>query len=518
MTSFDCIVVGSGHAGSCAALSAVEAGCKNILIVDKCPAEWVGGNGYFTAGAHRTVHQGLQDILTVVRGVSRETADNIDMAPYTHEDFVSDIMRLGSGKSDRSLVDALVGNSRQAIGWLADYVGIPFTLSFNRQAYEVNGRQKFWGGMVLSVEEGGKGLIAAHQRALKKVGVETWFDTPALSLVANDGAICGLVVRKDGQELELRSCSVILAAGGFEANAALRTKHLGPGWEFARVRGTPYNTGDGFGLAQAVDAKLTGDWAGCHSTAWDANASPDAGARDLTNQFTKSGYPLGIMVNSEGHRFVDEGEDYRNYTYAKFGRAIQMQPGGFAFQIWDSKAIGHLRKEEYRDVVVEKIIADDISLLADKLVVKGLGNKKRFLDTVHAFNDAVRHYQAEHQDLHWDPAAKDNLSTQSSAFQLALPKSNWALTIDQGPLLAVKVACGITFTFGGLAIDPETASVLRNSTGQKIEGLFCTGEMVGGLFYNNYPGGSGLTAGAVFGRKAGRSAAQMLSSRVPEAA
>lgn len=206
-----------------------------VLIVDKCPAEWVGGNGYFTAGAHRTVHQGLQDILTVVRGVSRETADNIDMAPYTHEDFVSDIMRLGSGKSDRSLVDALVGNSRQAIGWLADYVGIPFTLSFNRQAYEVNGRQKFWGGMVLSVEEGGKGLIAAHQRALKKVGVETWFDTPALSLVANDGVICGLVVRKDGQELELRSCSVILAAGGFEANAALRTKHLGPGWEFARV-------------------------------------------------------------------------------------------------------------------------------------------------------------------------------------------------------------------------------------------------------------------------------------------
>jgi succinate dehydrogenase/fumarate reductase flavoprotein subunit len=206
-----------------------------VLLVDKCPAEWAGGNGYFTAGAHRTVHQGLQDILTVVRNVSQETAEKIDMTPYSHEDFVSDIMRLGSGKSDRSLVDALVNDSRQTIEWLAEHVGIRFTLSFNRQAYEVNGRQKFWGGMVLSVEEGGKGLIAAHQRALKRVGVVTWFDTPALSLVMNDGAIRGLVIRKDGQELELETRSVILAAGGFEANAELRAKHLGSGWELARV-------------------------------------------------------------------------------------------------------------------------------------------------------------------------------------------------------------------------------------------------------------------------------------------
>jgi succinate dehydrogenase/fumarate reductase flavoprotein subunit len=206
-----------------------------VLLVDKCPAEWVGGNGYFTAGAHRTVHQGLQDILTVVRNVSQETADKIDMAPYSHDDFVSDIMRLGSGKSDRSLVNALVDNSRQTIAWLATHVGVPFTLSFNRQAYEVNGRHKFWGGMVLSVEEGGKGLITAHQRALKRAGVETWFDTPAISLVAKDGAIRGLVVRKDGQELELTTSSVILAAGGFEANASLRAKHLGSGWELARV-------------------------------------------------------------------------------------------------------------------------------------------------------------------------------------------------------------------------------------------------------------------------------------------
>lgn len=254
MASFDCVVIGSGHAGSCAALSAAEAGCKSgkstfvratidlpiltlheVLIVDKCPIEWAGGNGYFTAGAHRTVHKGLEDILTVVRNVSQETANKIDMTPYSHEDFVSDIMRLGDSKPDRSLVNALVDDSRQTIGWLAEHVGVPFTLSFNRQAYEVNGRQKFWGGMVLGVEDGGKGLIAAHRRALKRAGIEMWFDTPALSLVANNGVVCGLIVRKDGRELELKTPSVILAAGGFEADAALRTKYLGPGWELARV-------------------------------------------------------------------------------------------------------------------------------------------------------------------------------------------------------------------------------------------------------------------------------------------
>ena len=263
-------------------------------------------------------------------------------------------------------------------------------------------------------------------------------------------------------------------------------------------------------LAQAVGARLTGDWAGCHSTAWDANAPIDAGARDFTNQFTKSGYPLGIMINSKGKRFVDEGEDYRNYTYAKFGRAIQMQPEGFAFQVWDSKVTGHLRKEEYGPGIVEKIVADDINELADKLVQKGLEDRDGFLETMDTFNKAVGHHRIEHQDLHWDPAMKDNLSTQSSTFQLELPKSNWALTIEQEPFMAVKVACGITFTFGGIAIDPDTAEVLRESTGEAIKGLFCTGEMVGGLFYNNYPGGSGLTAGAVFGRKAGRSASRML--------
>jgi len=250
---------------------------------------------------------------------------------------------------------------------------------------------------------------------------------------------------------------------------------------------------------------MTGDWEGCHSTCWDANADANQGHRGLTNQLTKCGYPLGIMVNAKGERFVDEGEDFRNYTYAKFGRAILSQPGGFAFQIWDSKVTATLRQEEYGDGVVEKIYNGTIQGLAASLVELGLEPlaKDRLVATIQDFNKAVVAYHVRNPASSWNPAIKDNKGTTD----LALPKSNWALAIDEAPFMAVKVACGITFTFGGVAVDPMTAGVM-DERGNQISGLFATGEMVGGLFYGNYPGGSGLTAGAVFGRKAGKSAAR----------
>ncbi|KAG1745850.1 uncharacterized protein EDB91DRAFT_1236183 [Suillus paluster] len=491
-TYYDCVVVGSGHAGCSAALAAMEAGCTSVLIVEKAPREWVGGNGYFTAGAHRTVHGGLQDLLPIVHNVTPEQAIKIDMDPYTVEDFTKDIMRLGKDKPDAKLVKTMVESSREAVEWLARKVEIPFILSFHRQAYEVNGRQKFWGGMALSTEDGGKGLISAHMKALEKAGVEIWFDSPAIKLTVEKGIT--------GKELNLSASSVVLAAGGYESSSELRAKHLGSEWEKAHVRGTPFNTGDGLAIAQAIGAKLVGDWAGCHSTCWDANAPADAGDRELSNQFTKSGYPLGIMVNINGQQIT---------TYAKFGRQILLQPEGCAFQVWGADMVPLLRKEEYGDGIVEKIFAGSIEELADKLLEKGLKDKEGFLKTVRNYNAAVQNHRAEHPTLGWDPTVKDGLSTQSTTASLQLPKSNWAVPIDQGPFLAVKVACGITFTFGGLAIDPDTAGVLSKETGAPIKGLFCTGEMVGGLFHNNYPGGSGLTAGAVFGRKAGREAAKL---------
>jgi succinate dehydrogenase/fumarate reductase flavoprotein subunit len=392
-------------------------------------------------------------------------------------------------------------------------------LSFNRQAYEVDGRFKFWGGLSLKTQDGGKGLIEDHMAAARRYGVATIYSTALVRLIrsADTQAVTSVIVQHGGREHVIRVKSVILAAGGFEGNARMRSQYLGPGWDAAFVRGTPYNSGDVLELAiRDVGAKQAGNWSGCHSVAWDANAPPHTGDREASNEFTKSGYPIGLMLNSEGERFVDEGIDLRNYTYAKFGRAILAQPDHIAFQIWDSRTIPWLRQEEYREERVERITASSIEELADKCVAHGLRSRDKFCSTLKEYNRAVYAHRKENPDAKWDPAVRDGLSTQSRKLKLPLAKSNWALPVDEAPFIAVKVTCGVTFTFGGLSANPETAQVISAITGKEIPGLYCVGEMLGGLFYENYPGGSGLTSGAVFGRRAGRAAAKAAGQRVRE--
>lgn len=505
----DVLVVGGGNAGLCSALSASEAGASRVVLIDACPEDWAGGNTYFTAGAFRTVHTGAPDLLPLVNNVDTETESLLDISPYTHEDFQSDMHRMTSGRTDPLLCAALVDDSNSAVKWLATH-GVRFQLSFNRQAYHIDGRYKFWGGLALKTQDGGKGLVADLVAAARAKGVRIHFSTRATRLVTDaSGALAGVLVTSDGEDVVLRARSTILAAGGFEANPRLRTQHLGPGWDAAHVRGTPFNMGDALVFAvRDVGAQRAGDWAGCHATCWDAESPADRGDRGVGNEFTKSGYPLGLMVNSAGERFVDEGEDLRNFTYARFGRAVGEQPGGVAFQVWDQRGMGWLRDEEYRDGVVRKVWGETVEELAWKLAEgHGLVDRERFVRTVEEYNDAVYANRAERPGQTWDPSVKDGLSTQSAGKKLALPKSNWALPLDRGPFMAVKVCCGVTFTFGGIAVDPETAAVQCGAGGREVRGLYCAGEMLGGLFYGNYPGGSGLTSGAVFGRRAGKAAA-----------
>jgi hypothetical protein len=380
------------------------------------------------------------------------------------------------------------------------------------QAYNVGGRFKFFGGLALKTEDGGEGLVHFHQRAAKKHGVEVMYSTAArqVNVDPKTGAFKSLLADREGEPLLINAQALILAAGGFESNPRMRAQYLGPGWDLAHVRGTPYNTGEVLEMAiRDLSARQAGQWSGCHSVAWDANSPANSGDREISNEFTKSGYPLGVTININGERFFDEGSDLRNYTYAKFGRAILAQPQGVAFQVWDQKGIPWLRSEEYRDEIVEKIHGTSIEELAEKCIGKGLENSGRFAETLRRYNEAVYLHRKEKEELKWDPAIRDGLSTQSSKSQLEVPKSNWALPIDEGPFMAVKVGCGVTFTFGGLAVDPKTAGVISNLTGMVVPGVFCAGEMVGGLFYENYPGGSGLTSGSVFGRKAGINAAKL---------
>jgi len=277
----------------------------------------------------------------------------------------------------------------------------------------------------------------------------------------------------------------VRAAGGFEANPTMREQHLGQGWDKAVGRGTPHNTGEVLRYALDAGAARHGDWASCHSVQWDAGAPPGGGDRVLTNQLTRQSYPIGIVVNNRGERFVDEGADYRNYTYAKYGKEILKQPDGIAVQIFDAKTRPILRSLEYDSSPITGAQADSLVDLAKALDIDPDG----LVATVEEFNASV-------DPRPFDPAVKDG-----KAAAVDPPKSNWATPIDTPPYYGYAVRCGITFTFGGLHVD-EHAQVL-DTAGRPIRGLYAAGELVGGLFSGNYPGGSGLIAGAVYGRLAG---------------
>jgi tricarballylate dehydrogenase len=353
----------------------------------------------------------------------------------------------------------------------------------------------FWGGLAIGTVGGGKGLMEQHVEAAKRTGIAIAYDTAATGLLRPEDAVVGVrYSRPDGSEGVVEADAVVLAAGGFEADASLRERHLGPGWGRARVRGTPLNTGEVLQAALDVGAAPHGDWSSCHSVAWDSGA-PEAGDRELTNQLTRSGYPLGVVVNGDGRRFVDEGADYRNYTYARYGRDILAQPNGVAFQLFDATTRPLLRSEEYDSALVTGAQADTLEGLAVALGI----DPQALEETIASFNAAVR------RDVPYDPAVKDGRGTEG----LDPPKSNWAQPLESPPFYGFSVTCGITFTFGGVRIDPDGR--VLDTDGLPIPGLYAAGELVGGLFHGNYPGGTGLTAGAVFGRAAGAHAGARLS-------
>jgi tricarballylate dehydrogenase len=368
--------------------------------------------------------------------------------------------------------------------------GVRFIPIYGRQAFKIGGRFKFWGGLTVEAVGGGPGLIGMLTAAARKHDIGLRYATRALDLLFDGDRVEGVRVRHDGAVRELRAKSVVLACGGFEANAEWRTRYLGPGWDLAKVRGSRFNTGDGIRMALAVGASPCGNWSGCHAVQWDMNA-PEFGDLAVGDQFQKHSYPFGILINAGGKRFLDEGADFRNYTYAKYGRAVLEQPGQFAWQVFDRK-VAHLLRDEYRIRQITKVTANSIEEFAQKL--EGV-NAASFVDTIKAWNQAVR------TDVPFDPNVKDGRCTQG----LAVNKSNWANLIDTPPFEGYAVTCGVTFTFGGLRINTE-AQVL-NTDYRPISGLHAAGELVGGLFYFNYPGGTGLMSGAVFGKIAGAAAA-----------
>jgi tricarballylate dehydrogenase len=487
--AYDVIVIGGGNAAFCAALAARESSAS-VLVLECAPLGERGGNSRFTAGAMRVAYNGVDDLARLMPDLTDEDQANTDFGAYPIDQFYDDLCRVTQYRTDPQLAETLVGCSFETMLWMRGK-GIRFAPIYGRQAFKVEGRFKFWGGLTVEAWGGGPGLIDALYNAAERDGIEVWYESRAIKLISDDDGVRGVVVRKNGRTVNVEAHSVVLASGGFEANAEWRTRYLGPGWDLAKVRGTRFNTGDGIRMALDIGATPYGNWSGCHAVGWDRNA-PEFGDLSVGDGFQKHSYPFGIIVNGRGRRFVDEGADFRNYTYAKYGRAVLEQPGQFAWQIFDRK-VAHLLRDEYRIKRVSKVSAATLEELAGKLEDVDANG---FLEEVGTYNAAVR------TDVPFNPNVKDGRSTRG----LAINKSNWANTIDTPPFEGYAITCGITFTFGGLRIDSNGAVI--NIDGAPIRGLYAAGELVGGLFYFNYPGGTGLMSGSVFGRIAGTSAAR----------
>ncbi len=484
----DVIIVGGGNAALCAALAASETGAT-VTLLEKAPEHLRGGNSYFTGGLFRFAYDGINDIIDLIPSITASEQECIDVGTYPYGQFYEDVMRVTEGLSDPTLIQQLTSNSYPTMKWLSER-GQKWILAYGRQAFKIDGVMKFWGGLIVEAVGGGQGLSDRCFDLAKRAGVGILYQTKATSLIQNNtGRIIGVTTKDDNGYRDIGTNAVILACGGFESNAEMRTRYLGPGWELAKVRGTQFNTGDGIRMALDIGAMSYGHWSGCHSVAWDLNAPP-YGDRNIADLFQKHSYPFGIIVNVKGERFVDEGADFRNYTYAKYGKEILNQPQRVAFQIFDDKT-KHLLRDEYHIPQTSVIKAQTVEDLADGL---GIG-KEGLIETVRTFNQAIN-------EKTFDPTILDGKGTSG----IHPPKSNWALPIDKPPYLGYAVTCGITFTFGGLKIN-NRAQVLDTEE-NPLPGLYAAGELIGGLFYNNYPGGAGLMSGSVFGKIAGYSAGQ----------
>jgi tricarballylate dehydrogenase len=485
----DVLVVGAGNAALCAAISAHENGAR-VLMLEAAPFEERGGNSHFTGGAFRFAFSGIEDLVSVLPSLAQEDLSNIDFGTYTQDQFFDDLFALTRFRSDPDLAEILVRQSLDTARWVGRQ-GVKMQPGLGRQAYQVDGKFKFWGGLALHIWGGGPELLKALYANVERRQIPILFETPAVSLIRENGRLAGVMAEHRGAPAAIRAGSVVLACGSFESNPEMRARYLGPGWELARVRGTRFNMGAGLTMALAVGARPCGHWSGCHSVAWDINAPPYG---DLTvgDQFQKHNYPFGLLINAKGERYVDEGANFHSHTYAKYGGEIVRQPGMFAWQVFDAKASPLLRGE-YRIRRVTKAEANTLEELADKL--DGV-DAQAFLRTVREFNAACR------SDMPFNPNVLDGRRTKG----LAIDKTNWANQLDTPPYHAYHVTTGVTFCFGGLKISRQ--GEVEDLYGRIIPGLYAAGEMVGGLFFHNYASGTGLMSGATFGRLAGRSAAE----------
>ncbi len=448
----DVLVVGGGNAALCAALMAAEAGAR-VLMLESSPREWRGGNSMHTRNL-RCMHDAPQDVLTEA---------------YPEDEYWQDLLKVTGGLTDEPLARLAIRESSSCRDWMHHH-GVRFQTSLSGTLHLSRTNAFFLGG--------GKALVNAYYRSAQALGVQIRYDSPVTALRVRDGVFEG--VQCGDEYIAARAC--VIASGGFESNLDWLREAWGPPADNFLIRGTRYNMGVVLRALLDAGADQIGDPTQCHAVAIDARAPKfDGGICTRVDCVS-----LGLVVNREGERFYDEGEDFWPKRYAIWGRLVAQQPDQIAFSVIDAKAAGR-----FMPPVFPGERADSLEALADQM---GLP-RERFLATVAAFNAACRVGQFDH-------AVLDDCHTEG----LSPPKTHWALPIDTPPYAGYALRPGITFTYLGVRIDAQ--SRVRFG-GQASPNLFAAGEvMAGNVLGKGYLAGIGMTIGTAFGRIAGVEAAR----------
>ena len=449
---YDVAVLGGGNAALCAALAAAERGAR-VIVIERAPREFRGGNSRHTRNL-RCMHAAPTDVLTDA---------------YTEDEFMADVMRVTGGVTNEVLARMMVRASADAPRRMRRF-GVRFQPSLRGTLHLGRTNAFFLGG--------GKALMNSAYAAAERLGVRVAYNADVIGLSIRDGRFESATVRMAAGDIEVRAAAAVLAAGGFEANLEWLEEIWGEAAKNFIIRGTPYNTGTVLRLMLDAGAEPVGDPAQCHAVAIDARAPKfDGGIVTRLDSV-----PLGIVVNTHGDRFYDEGEDYWPKRYAIWGRLVAQQPDQIAYSIVDSKALGRFMPSVFPPIVASSILelASAINVPAGTLT-----------STIERFNAAVRPGTFDHQAL-------DDCRTEG----LVPNKTHWAQRLDTPPFHAYPLRPGITFTYLGVKVDERARVVLK---GGVSENMFAAGEiMAGNILGRGYVAGVGMTIGTVFGEIAGR--------------
>jgi len=451
---YDVAVLGGGNAALCAALAAAGRGAR-VLVVERAPRDFRGGNSRHTRNL-RCMHAAPTDVLTDA---------------YTEDEFMADVLRVTGGVTNEALARLMIRGSADAPRRMRGF-GVRFQPSLRGTLHLGRTNAFFLGG--------GKALMNSAYAAAGRLGVRVAYDAEVIGLSIRDGRFESATVRMPAGDVEVRARSVVLAAGGFEANLEWLAEIWGEAAKNFIIRGTPYNTGTVLRLMLDAGAEPVGDPAQCHAVAIDARAPKfDGGIVTRLDSV-----PLGIVVNRFGDRFYDEGEDYWPRRYAIWGRLVAQQPEQIAYSIVDSKAFGR-----FMPSVFPPIVAGSVRELAAAIEVPA----GTLASTIERFNAAVRPGTFDHQAL-------DDCRTEG----LVPNKTHWAQRLDTPPFHAYPLRPGITFTYLGVKVDERARVVMK---GGVAENIFAAGEiMAGNILGRGYVAGVGMTIGTVFGEIAGRAA------------